>query len=251
MEEVLLLAQSPVTPLDTEAATAQIAARDPALPLVFVVSINAQIMILASRPESGLAFAHGKAWLRLNDSRVLAALHRRIAGASVPIAAGSDITQRLLDSVIQPADPITVIGGGPLLLPALREKFGLERVVQHEPPMGFINLPEARAAAIRFVQEHPARFVFVATGAPRSEILLAAMQEAGGVTGVGLAIGSGLLFTVGLTRRAPAWMQRWSLEWLHRAWSEPMRLGRRYAQDLPPLLRLAWRAWHQQRGRAH
>jgi exopolysaccharide biosynthesis WecB/TagA/CpsF family protein len=247
MEEANLLAQSPVTPLDAEAALALIAARDPALPLAYVISINVQIMILASRPETGLARAHAAAWLRLNDSRVLARLHRAISGEAVPLAAGSDITRLLLERVIQRGDAITIIGGGPELLPALRARFGLTRVVQHEPPMGYAAMPEARAAAIAFARAHPARFLFIATGAPRSESLLAQMVEEGGVTGVGLAIGSGLLFAVGLTARASGWMQRAGLEWLHRAMTDPFRLGWRYVQDVPPLLRLAWRAWRLRR----
>lgn len=246
MREVILLAQSPATPLDAEAALALIAARDPAAPLAYVVSINAQILLLAGR-DAALAEAHAGAWLRLNDSRVLARLHRITRGEDVPIAAGSDITRLLLERVIAPDDPITIIGGGPDLLPALRARFGLRNLAQHEPPMGFAAMPEARAAAIAFARAHPARFLFVATGAPRSETLLAQMVAEGGMTGTGLAVGSGLLFAVGLTRRAPRWMQRLSLEWLHRAWTEPLRLGRRYAQDVPPLLRLSWRAWRAPR----
>lgn len=243
----MLMGQSPITPLDAAAAMALIAARDPALPLAYVVSINAQILILAGNTANGLAATHAGAWLRLNDSRVLARLHRLTGGGEVPVAAGSDITRMLLERVIRPDDPITIIGGGPELLPALRARFGLTRLAQHEPPMGFAAMPEARAAAIAFARAHPARFVFVATGAPRSELLLAQMVAEGGVTGTGLAVGSGLLFAAGLTRRAPGWMQRAGLEWLHRAWTEPLRLGRRYAQDVPPLLRLCWRAWRLNR----
>jgi len=243
----MLMGQSPITPLDAAAAMALIAARDSALPLAYVVSVNVQILILVGNTANGLAGAHAGAWLRLNDSRVLARLHRLTGGGEVPVAAGSDITRMLLDEVIRPDDPITIIGGGPELVPALRARFGLTRLAQHEPPMGFAAMPEARAAAIAFARAHPARFVFVATGAPRSELLLAQMVAEGGVTGTGLAVGSGLLFAVGLTQRAPVWMQRAGLEWLHRAWTEPLRLGRRYAQDVPPLLRLCWRAWRLNR----
>ncbi|WP_431301480.1 WecB/TagA/CpsF family glycosyltransferase [Sediminicoccus sp. BL-A-41-H5] len=245
MREITLLRAASVADLDAEAATALIAARDPALPLAYVVSVNAQIMILAEESANGLAAAHAGAWLRLNDSRVLARLQRLVGGEAVPVAAGSDITRLLLERVIRPEDPITIIGGGPEIVAALRARFGLTQVAQHEPPMGFAAIPEARAAAVAFARAHPARFLFVATGAPRSELLMAQMVAEGGVTGVGLAVGSGLLFAVGLTRRAPEWMQRAGLEWLHRAWTEPMRLGRRYAADLPPLLRLTWRAWRR------
>jgi len=42
--------------------------------------------------------------------------------------------------------------------------------------------------------------------------------------GVGAAFG----FHAGTVARAPVWMQRLSLEWLHRLLSEPRRLWRRY-----------------------
>ena len=44
------------------------------------------------------------------------------------------------------------------------------------------------------------------------------------MVGVGAAFG----FHAGTVRRAPEWMQRLSLEWLHRLASEPGRLWRRY-----------------------
>ena len=59
-----------------------------------------------------------------------------------------------------------------------------------------------------------------------------------------IGIGGTLDFLTGVTQRAPAWMQRGGLEWIHRAASEPRRLAGRYAQDLavfgPALLRQRW-----------
>ncbi|MBP0492630.1 WecB/TagA/CpsF family glycosyltransferase [Pararoseomonas indoligenes] len=239
MREIALLGRAPVAPLDLAAAEAAIAARDPAEPFAYVVTINAQILLLAEDPRSGLRAAHAGAWLRLNDSGILARLHRWALDEGVPMAAGSDLCAALLNRVIRPEDPIAIIGGGPLLVPALKARFGLLHVAQHEPPMGYIDNAAAREAAIRFIEENPARITFVATGAPRSERLMQAVAARGRATGVGIAVGSGLLFAVDLTPRAPAWMRRHGLEWLHRAWTEPRRLGRRYVADMLPLARMA------------
>jgi exopolysaccharide biosynthesis WecB/TagA/CpsF family protein len=228
--------------MDLPAATAAVATRDAGAPFAYVATINAQILLLAEDHASGLREAHGAAWLRLNDSGILARLHRWALGQAVPVAAGSDLCLALLSRVIAPTDRITVIGGGPLLAGALAARFGLRHIAQHEPPMGYMAQEAARAVAIAFIEEHPARFTFVATGAPRSELLLAAVAARRRARGTGLAIGSGLLFAAGLTPRAPAWMRRSGLEWLYRAMTEPRRLGPRYAADALPLLRLAWRA---------
>ncbi|MFN0058172.1 MAG: WecB/TagA/CpsF family glycosyltransferase [Planctomycetota bacterium] len=65
-----------------------------------------------------------------------------------------------------------------------------------------------------------------------------------------LGVGISLSFIAGHVRRAPRWMQRTGLEWLHRMWQEPRRLARRYLVDgLPFAVRLLWGAWFARRRR--
>ncbi|MET0147162.1 MAG: WecB/TagA/CpsF family glycosyltransferase [Ilumatobacteraceae bacterium] len=89
-----------------------------------------------------------------------------------------------------------------------------------------------------------ADIVCVALGNPKQEHWIARHGEAVGAP-VAIGIGGSLDFLTGVTRRAPAWMQRSGLEWLHRAVSEPRRLIGRYARDfrvfLPGVARQAWR----------
>ncbi len=86
--------------------------------------------------------------------------------------------------------------------------------------------------------------VGVALGNPKQEWWIARHGPALGAP-VLIGIGGTLDFLTGVTRRAPDWMQRAGLEWLHRAASEPRRLVRRYARDFvvfaPRLLAQAWR----------
>ena len=85
--------------------------------------------------------------------------------------------------------------------------------------------------------------VYVALGAPKQEHVIARLRShlpAAWWIGVGIS----LSFAGGLRRRAPVWMQRVGLEWLHRVFQEPRRLARRYfADDLPFALRLLVRSW--------
>ena len=48
---------------------------------------------------------------------------------------------------------------------------------------------------------------------------------------VAIGIGGSLEFLANAVPRAPVWMQEHSLEWLHRMWKEPRRLGPRYLRD--------------------
>ena len=69
--------------------------------------------------------------------------------------------------------------------------------------------------------------LFVAMGSPAQELFLA---EHLGELGASFALGVGGSFdhVAGHVRRAPRWMQRAGLEWLHRFALEPRRLWRRY-----------------------
>ena len=104
--------------------------------------------------------------------------------------------------------------------------------------MGFENDPVAFAAAVAFVRDRPARFVFLAVGSPRQERLAAAIAAAGDATGTGLCVGASLEFLAGARRRAPCFMQRVGMEWLFRLATDPRRLLRRYLVDSPMVIAL-------------
>jgi N-acetylglucosaminyldiphosphoundecaprenol N-acetyl-beta-D-mannosaminyltransferase len=69
--------------------------------------------------------------------------------------------------------------------------------------------------------------LFVGMSSPAKELFASRWGES---TGASVVHGVGGSFDVlaGLTRRAPAWYQDHGLEWIYRAWQEPVRLGRRY-----------------------
>jgi N-acetylglucosaminyldiphosphoundecaprenol N-acetyl-beta-D-mannosaminyltransferase len=75
--------------------------------------------------------------------------------------------------------------------------------------------------------------VFVALGSPLQERVIAQFRvELPHAWWLGVGISFSL--AAGEIRRAPEWMQRLSLEWLHRLVQEPSRLARRYlVDDLP------------------
>jgi exopolysaccharide biosynthesis WecB/TagA/CpsF family protein len=222
--------------LDLPAALALMAARDPGATFAYVVTPNADHWIrLQDQPD--LLPLYDAAWLSLCDSRILRLLAAR-RGIGLELAPGSDLTQRLFDEVIRPAMPVTIIGGTEAVVAQLRGRYGLLRLAHHNPPMGFIRDPAAFTACVDFVRAHPARFVFLCVGSPQQEKLAAAIVAAGGATGIGLCVGAAVEFVAGVKQRAPGWVQRAHLEWLHRLGSEPRRLWRRYLLEAPRLLRL-------------
>lgn len=226
------------TNLDLGSVAEAIATRDPALPFVYVVTPNAQHVVHLNRGNSHFVEPYRHAWMRLSDSRVAVGLGRLIGGVHLPTVHGSDLTVRLVTHDLRPDDAITIIGGNDHMVELLRQRFGLTAIHHHVPPMGFIDDAEAVATAAAFVEAHPSRLVFIAVGAPQSERLACEIWRRRRATGVGLCIGSSLLFLTGLTPRAPLWMRKLGLEWAFRLMLAPRRHFRRVFVESLPLLGL-------------
>ena len=216
-------------------AAATIAARPPGRPFAYVVTPNAQHFVRLGRMrDSRFQAAYDAAWLRLSDSRVVGILARLVCGIELKQAAGSDLTAYMLEHTIRPDDAVTVIGGDEELRRRLVERFGLRRLALHQPPMGLAGKPDELERCIDFVVEHPARYVFLAVGTPTSENLCHRIARDGRAVGVGLNIGSSLLFATGMVDRAPPIYRRLGLEWLHRLMLNPRGHARRvFVESLP------------------
>lgn len=101
------------------------------------------------------------------------------------------------------------------------------------PPFGLQDTEKGMAEIRSRALASNADLVFCGFGFPKQERIIAALRRDrpdAWYVGCGAAI----TFAAGELRRAPAWMQRCGLEWLHRLLCEPRRLFRRYlVNDLP------------------
>jgi len=226
--------------LDVAEAAALLAARPADAPFQYVVTPNADHFVRLSRDPT-LAAVYRNAGLRLMDSRVVAGTARMLGLPTPRVAAGADLTAGLLLRHLRPGEKVTIVGLRPRWLPALVARCGLAPPAHYDPPMGFAADRAAFADAVAFVLAHPARFVFLAVGSPRQEVLAATIAASGRATGTGLCIGASLEFLAGASPRAPLWMQHHGVEWLFRMAHDPRRLGRRYLADCPAVFRLLLR----------
>lgn len=83
---------------------------------------------------------------------------------------------------------------------------------------------------LRQLREAAPDVLCVGLGHPKQERFIARHSAALGVP-VSIGTGATFEFICGDTVRAPEWMQRAGLEWLHRMVKDPARLVRRYATD--------------------
>jgi N-acetylglucosaminyldiphosphoundecaprenol N-acetyl-beta-D-mannosaminyltransferase len=190
-----------------------------------------------------------------------------VVNAAKIVAANRDerLKQVLLDADLVTADGISIVWASRFLGQRLKQRVTgidlFQRLVKHAAERGLsVYLLGARDESVRgtvaqLTTRHPnlqvagyrngyfdasesdavaddinksaADLLFVAMGSPAQEYWIALNLAR---TGVRFALGVGGSFdhVSGLARRAPRWMQRMGLEWLHRLICEPRRLWRRY-----------------------
>jgi N-acetylglucosaminyldiphosphoundecaprenol N-acetyl-beta-D-mannosaminyltransferase len=102
--------------------------------------------------------------------------------------------------------------------------------------------PDEEAAVVAEVRAARADMLFVAMSSPKKELFL---QKWKAELQLPFVMGVGGTFDVvaGMVKRAPRWMQRSGLEWLHRLLQEPRRMWRRYLVEDMAFLGLLFREW--------
>ena len=207
----------------------------------YIVTPNVDHLVQLDRSnDPAMALAYRDAELCLCDSRNLARL-ARWSGIDLPVVTGSDLTRDLLMAAL-PSAKIAVVGGDERIHGDLAALFPRFEWTFFAPPMGIRHDPAARTAIAEFVEAAAADVVFLAVGAPQSEMVCAEIGQRGRARGVALCIGASLEFLTGAKSRAPLWMQRAGFEWLFRLLSEPQRLWRRYLVDGPRIF-ILWQQW--------
>ncbi|MBK8291879.1 MAG: WecB/TagA/CpsF family glycosyltransferase [Flammeovirgaceae bacterium] len=78
----------------------------------------------------------------------------------------------------------------------------------------------------KIINDSGANIVFVALGCPKQENWMALNSPL--INSVLLGVGGAFPVYAGLVRRAPLWMQKYSLEWAFRLIQEPKRMWKRY-----------------------
>ena len=115
----------------------------------------------------------------------------------------------------------------------------VETVGVYSPPLGFeTNQLESEEILGRIALCRP-HVVIVGLGAPKQELWVH-QHRAQLRANVALCVGATIDFLAGEKKRAPVWMQRSGMEWLHRMGSEPKRLFKRYAKDALIFPQLVW-----------
>jgi N-acetylglucosaminyldiphosphoundecaprenol N-acetyl-beta-D-mannosaminyltransferase len=156
----------------------------------------------------------------------------RLQGKRVSRVTGSDLIGPISAEAARCGKSVYLFGSSlPILIKASRvleeSNPGLRIAGFFAPPQGFDPASEESRQCIAAIGDSRADLCFVALGAPKQEKFADYGRSLLTTTSF-VCIGAGLDFIAGAQVRAPTWMQRWGLEWLWRAASDPQRLAYRY-----------------------
>jgi N-acetylglucosaminyldiphosphoundecaprenol N-acetyl-beta-D-mannosaminyltransferase len=193
----------------------------------FVSLMNVHVAMTAQR-DTAVFSALERAWRVFPDGAPIAWLERKRGAAYARRVAGPDLMLEVLRHGRESGLRHFLFGSTPDVLAAMANRLrqqmpDLKLVGTVAPPRGDEHdenlLDEVRSAA--------PDIVWLGLGAPKQELW--AHRHADSLKpALVIGVGAAFDFHAGAKRRAPGWMQRAGLEWLHRLVSEPRRLGWRY-----------------------
>jgi len=195
-----------------------------------------------TRRDREFAELYSEATLRVVDGQILVwALGLRRTPVPERVA-GSDLISTLSAGAARRKRSVFLLGGNhgaaKKAAAVLQERYpGLSIAGTDCPPVGFDKDPLAMARISRKLHHAKPDIVFVALGSPKQELVIRHLRH-DRPEAWWLGVGISFSFLAGEVKRAPLWMRRCGLEWLHRFWQEPERLFRRYFVEGMPFA--AW-----------
>jgi len=190
---------------------------------------NVHSVVTASQ-QAEFRAAIEQADLATPDGAPVAWMLRRLGVARQERISGPDLMHRYCALAANRNESIFLLGGTVGVLQGLQDALladfpGLRIAGTSSPPFRPLTSEEDDALVAQ-INASGAGVVWVGLGCPKQELWMHAHR--GRVQAVMVGVGAAFPYLSGMARRAPTWMQRCGLEWLHRLASEPRRLWRRY-----------------------
>lgn len=214
----------------------------------FVITPNVDHIVQVQTNE-GLQVAYEQASLVVADGRpvVWAA---KLLGANIPeTVPGSDLVPAIFDYTKQGNKSINVFLLGAMPGVADRAKVlimqkwpNVNIVGTLSPDFGFDKDDQQSRQICAVVNATNADILVIGLGAPKQELWIASYSQQLNCQAA-LCVGATIDFLAGEKPRAPVWMRKTGLEWMHRLFSEPKRLAKRYIIDALIFPKIVYKEW--------
>jgi N-acetylglucosaminyldiphosphoundecaprenol N-acetyl-beta-D-mannosaminyltransferase len=219
-------------------------------PCRYVVTPNVDHAVMFQE-RADLRQAYADASLVLADGFPVVVASRLLGKKLPERVAGSDLAPALFEKVGQSrrdeALKVYLLGAAPGVAERAAKNIearwpGVKVVGTYSPPLGFERDDAENDRILARIAEARPEVVLLGLGAPKQELWVQRHREQIAANVV-LCVGATIDFLAGERSRAPMWMRKTGLEWLHRVASEPRRLVKRYARDAWVFPQLVWREW--------
>lgn len=218
----------------------------------FVITPNVDHLVQV-QTNVGLQASYKKAALVVTDGKpvVWAA---NFLGINIPgTVPGSDLVPAIFEYAQTNKKPIKVflLGAMPGVADQAKVLIGqqwplVDIVGTLSPDFGFDKKEGDSRKICEIVNTSDADLLVLGLGAPKQELWITKYAPHISVK-VALCVGATIDFLAGEKPRAPMWMRRFGLEWLHRMLSEPKRLAKRYFVDAIKFPQIVYKEWLLQR----
>jgi N-acetylglucosaminyldiphosphoundecaprenol N-acetyl-beta-D-mannosaminyltransferase len=200
----------------------------------------AHLSLLQRDPEFREQYSHAD--LCLPDGWPVVMLAKLHGADDAVRVAGSELLEPLCAEAARRGLAVGFVGGaGDAAARAAdvvrRDHPGLRVTLVDPAPPGFDADDASWQAWVTGLPEDWPQILFLGLGEPRQTRVALRLREDQRAR-VMIGVGKAIEFTAGTAQRAPEWFVRHNVEWLHRALTEPRRLGPRYLQgmlDLGPM----------------
>ncbi len=215
----------------------------------YVVTPNVDHAVLLQE-HPGLRQAYQSADMILADGHPIVWASRLLRQPLPERVPGSELVPELFDA-FNPTGQLRVFLLGAAVGVAAKAAQQMKRqwpnvqtVGVYSPPLGFEHDPAESNYILGRIALCRPDIVVVGLGAPKQEVWVHQYRDQIQAKAA-LCVGATIDFLAGEKRRAPVWMQRSGIEWMHRMCSEPKRLVKRYAKDAWVFPQLVWRQFHE------
>jgi N-acetylglucosaminyldiphosphoundecaprenol N-acetyl-beta-D-mannosaminyltransferase len=187
--------------------------------------------VITAQHRPGLRRAMQESWANLPDGEPVAWMMRRLGAPATRRVAGPDLMPNVIAAGQEVGLRHYLFGSTPEVLQHLELQIlatypGAKIVGTMSPPFRHLSEQEEEEITAT-IRRSGAHIVWVGLGLPKQDEWMCRNAERLRPC-LAMGVGAAFDFLAGSKRRAPGWMQRCGLEWLHRMLSEPRRLGRRY-----------------------
>ena len=211
----------------------------------YVVTPNVDHTVLFQQ-HAGLRAAYADAGLVLADGMPVVWAARLLGHKLPQRVTGSDLVPNLFTAAEERQSlRVFLLGAAPGVAERaatkIAEHWPSVRVIDtYSPRLGFERDSAENAEILARIARARPDVLVIGLGAPKQELWVHA-HRLNIAAPVALCVGATLDFLAGERLRAPAWMRKAGLEWIHRLAGEPRRLARRYARDAWIFPRLVFR----------